>query len=238
MDRNKLAIDAANRLKESLNSGKPDSVSAALVVVADYLVSGVKFGWRDFLRDLSGLVSKLHARKMSDDEQTLAAAEIRGQLRAIVIILATAHDRQSKPEVSEVLQQKGHRRLLEVLMKKRGPFSNRELADCAELSEAHVARLLPTLRAAGLVTSTRAWKRMSNELNPNMPQKTKELLESSVSGGQGGHGDSRQNRVLGSNEGDNNESKVKSILPKITLSNTPPKVDPTQDHEPNSSLAA
>jgi DNA-binding transcriptional ArsR family regulator len=173
--------DAIDRLRAAVKPVAGDQVDSAVEIIADLVADALIFGRPEVVNALLAPVEQVASQLRARGSRSAEVAEAAGQLRALSAVLGVAAHWRPRVAVADLVREPKYRPLLEALLLDEGPITNRELARRTGLAEETVARHLPELRAAGIVTSRRVWKHIENRLRREIVGEVRAALRGSGS---------------------------------------------------------
>jgi hypothetical protein len=154
------------RLASAVERQAVDEAARLTERVGDVLVGALLFDNRPLREALHRGVERAYSALRAQRAEFVGRERLEGILEALTSVTGLAILRQRAAPATSIVRQPRYRRVLEVLMQEAQPLSNKTIAERAGLGPEWVARLMPELRAAGMVASARHWKELLNELTP------------------------------------------------------------------------
>jgi len=162
-----VAEQLVERLAKAIERSQPERADGEMENLADMIVDALVFENRAVTAALYPAVDKLYTQHEIGNEGSDWGRIVSGQLRALTTVLSIAVRRRRAADGTELARDPKYQPLLETLLEANAPRTNQDIAHRLGVAEETVARNIPTLRAAGLVTATKAWKRKLNVLSPS-----------------------------------------------------------------------
>jgi hypothetical protein len=150
-----------------------DSAKANLTVLGDQIASAIRGGKNDVVRQVYDAVERGFSNLLTrngPDETLYDERSVIGEIGAYIRLLDVTLRREMPvtDALAKLPASSIHRKVIEALEAVDLGLSGRALAEKVNVSEEHIARkILPELRALGLVESERIGKSTINTLDPD-----------------------------------------------------------------------
>ena len=176
----KVLQRAVDRLAKAIDLSRA-TFDAEVENLTAVVVGLITVSENEALRELSPRIEKLYSETLVGDGQGGDRDDaVVGQLGALATLFSIAAARPGRSSVKKLLNEGLNGKLLLALKEAGAALDNQELAAKVDAAESSVARMLPKLRDAGLVSVTREWKRKLNGLTEQGEAAAAELEATSV----------------------------------------------------------
>jgi DNA-binding MarR family transcriptional regulator len=168
--------EAISYLDEAVRLNDRDRIDAEVENLVSITTDIIAYGDTAILEQQRPEMERVYSAALVQDGTADERADVvAGQLRLLTALFTLGAQRRRAVPAARLVE--SHERIFKALANAEQPMTNQAVAAKANLSEEQVARVLPQLRAAGLVETQRQWRDRLNSLTPEGRKAAGQLVE-------------------------------------------------------------